>query len=353
MSYQDGLAAMNLEMPKRIPRTEYSGELYFDLMKRVTKIDVKPSSSTETKLKAELALRKAWNYDFSWNILIDAQYAFNDYRTKMGHANFIQDGLDYQDEVSSVFSDYKEVLSFDPYAKFGTINQSKVISDFEDNYKKRMELYPDEVNMTGIYITCVSGLIDLFGWDLLLLAAGMDQDAFGQMTNRYSKWIGQYFEALANSTVPIAMVHDDLVWSAGPFISPDWYRQYIFPNIKKNLQPLREAKKNIMFTSDGNFDLFIDDVADCGVNGFIMEPLTDMKYIAEKYGKTHVIIGNADTRIVMFGSKDDIENEVKRCMDIGKNCPGFFMAIGNHISSNTPIDNLLYYNEFYEKYSIR
>lgn len=353
MSYHDGIAAINLEMPKRIPRTEYSGELYFDLMKEVTKIDVKPSSSEQVKLKAELAFRKAWNYDFSWNILIDAQYAFHDFRTKMGHGNFIQDGLDYEDEVSSVFKDYKEVLSFDPYETFGSINQKQVISAFEANYKKRIQLYPNEVNMTGIYVTCVSGLIDLFGWDLLLLAAGMDENAFGQMTNRYANWIGQYFKALANSNVPIVMVHDDLVWAAGPFIHPDWYRKYIFPNIKKNLIPLREANKKIMFTSDGNFDEFVDDVANCGVNGFIIEPLTDMKYIADKYGQTHVIIGNADTRIMMFGSKEDIENEVKRCIDIGKNSPGFFMAIGNQISPNTPIKNLLYYNEFYEKYSIR
>ena len=63
----------------------------------------------------------------------------------------------------------------------------------------------------------------------------MDQEAFGEMTNRYAKWIGQYFVALAEADVPIAMIHDDLVWANGPFISPDWYREYIFPNIKKNI----------------------------------------------------------------------------------------------------------------------
>ena len=73
------------------------------------------------------------------------------------------------------------------------------------------------------------------------------------------------------------------------------------------------------------------------------------KYIAEKYGKTHSFIGNADTRILLYGSKDDIYREVKRCMDIGKNCPGFIMAVGNHIPSNTPVENALYYNEVFEK----
>ena len=86
-----------------------------------------------------------------------------------------------------------------------------------------------------------------------------------------------------------------------------------------------------------------------GVNAFVLEPLTDMAYIAEKYGKTHAFIGNADTRILLSGTKDEIEAEVKRCFDIGKKCPGFIMAVGNHIPSNTPVENALWYNECYEK----
>jgi hypothetical protein len=36
-------------------------------------------------------------------------------------------------------------------------------------------------------------------------------------------------------------------------------------------------------------------------------------------------------------------------MDIGKRCPGFFLAVGNHLPTNTPVDNALWYNEAYEK----
>ena len=353
MSYTTGTAALNLEMPDRIPRTEYSAELYFDLMKKVTGIDVHDDSPEETKTRAMLAFRKAWNYDFNWNIMIDAKYAFKDKRSKMGHAEFTQGGIDYTEDIGSLFKDPEDVLNLDPYQLFGTIDIKEQRRKFEENYRQRCETFPEEVNMTGVYVTCISGLIDLFGWDMLLLSAGVDSEAFGEMTLRYSKWIGQYFTALAESDVPIAMVHDDLVWTAGPFIHPDWYRKYVFPGIKENVMMMKDAGKKVMFTSDGNFDMFIDDIAECGVDGFIFEPITSLEAIAEKYGKSHVIIGNADTRIVMFGSREEIHAEVKRCMDIGKKCPGFFMAIGNHISPGSSIDNLLYYNECYEKMSKR
>ncbi|MFO7636630.1 MAG: uroporphyrinogen decarboxylase family protein [Clostridia bacterium] len=349
MSYQTGLSAMNLEMPKRIPRTEYSAELFYDLMKAVTGLEVNWQSSSEEKLKASQSFRKAWNYDFNWNIMVNAEYAFKSIRTRMGHAEFAQDGGDYTRELSTLFSDAEDVLAFDPFQVFPPVDMERETVAYEKNHLHMKDLYPDEVNMTGIYITCISGLIDLFGWDMLLYSAGVDPKRFGEMTRRYSAWIRQYFVALAKSDVPVVMIHDDMVWTEGPFIHPDWYRKYVFPDLKKNLEPLRQAGKKIIFTCDGNYNQFIDDIAACGVDGFVLEPITDMGYIAEKYGKTHVIIGNADTRIMMFGSREDITCEVKRCIDTGKNCPGFFMAIGNHISSNCPVENMLYYNEVYEK----
>jgi uroporphyrinogen-III decarboxylase len=78
-----------------------------------------------------------------------------------------------------------------------------------------------------------------------------------------------------------------------------------------------------------------------------------MEYIAERYGNTHVFIGNADTRILLNGDRPSIRAEVERCMAIGKKCPGFFMAVGNHIPANTPVENVIYYQEVYEELSRR
>ncbi len=352
MSLADGMAALRLEMPGRVPRTEYSAGSHWELIKAVTGIDVHYQSTAEVKGEAYRAFIKAWNYDFHWCTNI-ANPHLGDYYTDMGHAVYEAGGTDYRSAKESYFKCEEDVLGFDALEKLGKKDHAESVRYFNEEYDHNCANNPDGVNMVGVYITCISGLIDLFGWDLLLATAGMDAEGFGQVTNRYAQWILQYFEALAESKSEVVMVHDDIVWTSGAFLHPDWYRTYIFPNYKKYFAPLREAKKIIMFTSDGTYTEFIDDIAACGVNGFVMEPTTDMKYIAEKYGKTHAFIGNADTRILLEGSKEDIENEVKRCMDIGKKCPGFFMAVGNHIPSNTPVENALWYNDCYEKMSKR
>ena len=94
--------------------------------------------------------------------------------------------------------------------------------------------------MTGVYVTLVSGFIGLFGWDNLLLAAGTDQQRFGELANRYASWIQQYFDALAESDVPVVMIHDDFVWANGPIFRPAWYRKFIIPHYREYVQPLLE-----------------------------------------------------------------------------------------------------------------
>ena len=348
MSYIDGISAINLEMPGRVPRTEYSAHFHWDLVQAVTGIKVNEKSNSDLQRKASSAFMKAWDYDFNWSVLIHNQ-VLNKMRTKMGHAVYATGGIDYDNEVNCPFDDPEDVLKFDPVEVYGTIDRSLWVKNFNEHYDNNCKFDSDMVNMTGVYVTCMSGLIEIFGWDMLLCAAGIDSEAFGHVANRYVQHISQYFEALADSKAPVVMIHDDIVWTQGAFLHPDWYRKYIFPNYKKLLMPIIESGKKIIFTSDGTYTEFIDDIAATGVNGFVMEPTTDMAYIAEKYGKTHCFIGNADTRILMYGSKDEIEAEVKRCMDIGKKCPGFFMAV----PANTPVDNALWYNECYEKMSKR
>jgi uroporphyrinogen-III decarboxylase len=351
MSYQDGWDAINLRMPPRVPRTELSLESHWEVIRFVTGINVTSQSDEETKRKGSSAIIKAFNYDFIWSVLIN-NHVFGDKWTDMGHSVYVGDGSDLRKIGKPLFTDPDEALKMDPWELYGKVDEKKAIADFNTAYKNNCETNPDAVNMTGIYVTCISGLIDIFGWDMLLTAAGTDPDAFGAMTNRYAGWIQQYFNALAKSDAKVIMVHDDIVWTQGAFIHPDWYRHFVFPNYRKYFAPLREAGKKILYTSDGNYTQFIDDIAPM-VDGLVMEPVTDMSYIAEKYGKTHVFIGNADTRILLLGTKDNIRAEVKRCMDIGKKYPGFFMAVGNHIPENTPLDNVLYYNDVYEELSKR
>lgn len=182
---------------------------------------------------------------------------------------------------------------------------------------------------------------------MLLLAMGTDPVRFGEMAGRYEKWVRPHFEALAESNIPVVMCHDDIAWTSGPFTSPDWYREYVFPAFRRLWRPILDAGKRLCYTSDGDYSMFFDDIVGCGAHCLVMEPCCDMAGFAARYGKTHAFIGNADCRVLLSGSRGDIRDEVARCMRIGKDCPGFLMAVGNHIPANTPVENCVHYNDAY------
>lgn len=104
---------------------------------------------------------------------------------------------------------------------------------FEADYSARCILRPFGVHMTGIYISLASGMIELFGWEMLLLAAGTDPRRFGALTDRYAAWIQQYFDALAEADVPVVMVHDDRVWTSGSIMRLGWYHEHVFQNYRR------------------------------------------------------------------------------------------------------------------------
>lgn len=350
MSYQDGWAALNLEMPARVPRTEASVD--FPVIRAVTGLDVDIRSPGELQLQAIQAFVRAWNYD----ILFAAAVGYDvleKKRSSMGHAVYAQYGVDYDTRIYCPFQTVEEVLAFDPWEAYGSVVPAAEVKRFNDNYRANVAGFPDVVNMTGIYTTLMSGMIAIFGWDMLLLAAGTDPQGFGRVVNRYASWMQQYYDALAESETPVVYSHDDLVWTAGPFIHPDWYRAFIFPNLRKLWAPLVEAGKKIIFFCDGNYTPFLNDVAACGNAGFWFECFTDLEAVVEKFGRTHAIIGNGDCRVLTFGSRAQIRAEVERCLRAGKKCPGYFMCISGHIPANVPPENAIYYNEVYEELSRR
>lgn len=348
MSYELGRAALDMIMTDTVPRTEYSAENHWELIKKITGID---TSVVENRPEGSRAFRKAWEYSFIWNVCISRQQILaKGPVTDMGHAEYQENAAgssDYNDHVTVAYPDPEEALNLDIPKVYGEFDQADIIKMYEDSYSNVCKMSPDTLNMSGIYVNPVSGILEIFGWDTFLLMMGMDINRFNKVMEGYCEWLDQFYRAFAKSNVPVFMCHDDICWTSGPFADPEWYRAVVFPHYKKWFSMLKEGGKKVIFTSDGNYTAFFDDIVRCGADMLVMEPTSDMAWFAEKYGKTHGFVGNVDVRILQLGTFEDIRKEVKRAMDIGKKYPGFIFCTGNHIPPNVPVDNAIYYNDCY------
>jgi len=346
MSYERGWAALNLKMPSTIPHTEYCS--HPKLVKYITGLD---PGDKEKGTEAWRRFYRLTDYDLLW--VSNDGPDWKGRTTCMGHAVFQEDGSDYNPNIHCPFEDPQEVLDFDPVAEYGVPDVEERARYFEEFYQKGQGENPTLVFPGGYYKTIFSACIHAFGWEMFLSSAPLDEERFDKVLEGFFQISLANYKAWARTSIKAFICHDDIVWTSGPVFHPNWYRKHIFPRYKRLWSVLKKEGIKVLFCSDGNFDEFVDDLVDAGADGFIFEPLTSLERIAEKYGKTRVIIGNIDTRILSFGTREEIFKEVKRCVDAGKNCPGYFFAVGNHIPHNVPLKNALYYLDLIKKFPRR
>ena len=341
-----------MQMPSCVPRTEYSAHVHWDLVKKVTGID---TDILENREKASAKFIKDWDYSLLWYVNIQKNYLERYGKiSNMGHSVYAESAegkSDKDEEVFTLFDDIDDALALDCVRFYGQFDEKELIRTYEKEYASMRKAYPDTVNMGGVYITLVSGLTYVYGWEMFLEC--MAYKEFDKVMQSYYEWVKQFYDAFAKSSVPVLMMHDDITWTSGKFASREWYDRNVLPYLKKLLEPCKRAGKKILFTSDGDYGEFTDAIVDSGADMLFFEPGSDMEGFAKRHGKTHGFVGDVDTRVLLTGTKEDIEREVRRVMRFGKEYPGFVCAVGNHIPPNTPVENALWYDEFYRKYSVR
>jgi hypothetical protein len=345
MSYERGWAALNLQPTDRVPRTEYI--FHRGLINKLTGVDIDRPKPGED---AWWAISKALDFDFIWNTF--PLPGADERMTNMGTAQWLETQT-VTDDRSCAFSDVESVLSFDPVERIPVPTVAEMAVRFQEQWHERQQHYAHCVFPGGYYNTVFTWPILTFGWELFLTAAALEPERFDGVLDGFCAVSAVAFEAQASTDIDVFLIHDDIAWAQGPVFHPDWYRRHIFPRYRRLFQPLFEAGKIVLFCSDGNFTPFVDDLAELGVHGFIFEPATSLEYIVERYGRTHVMMGNVDCRILMSGSHQEIEDEVLRCLRIGRECPGYFMAVGNQIPYNIPLENVELYLELSSKHARR
>jgi uroporphyrinogen-III decarboxylase len=343
MSLERGLMAINLEMPDKIPHTEYLYHRQY-IIKR---IGLDPENPAESD-KAYSLLADVLDYDFIWSTF---SHDWELPKANMGRAQYYE--TETPEAASYPFKNEEEILAFNPLES-AKIPEPKILSSLvEEYYQNGKQKYKNAVFPGGFYNSVFTWSIVTFGWELFLTSAKENPERFDEILEQFLQISLKVVQAHIDARIPVFLSHDDLVWSSGTVFPPEWMRKYIFPKLKRLWAPLKENGIKIMFCSDGKLNEYIDDVAAAGADGFIIEPFTDLTYLTEKYGKSHVMIGNIDTRILQNGKKEDIRVEVKRCADLGKKCPGYFFAVGNHIPFSVPIENVEIYLDAIEEYGKR
>ncbi len=195
-----------------------------------------------------------------------------------------------------------------------------------------------------LYTTLFMWPVEFLGWEVFMVAAGMEPDRFYEhfLLPCVQKSQAIVTEMAEASDSPFVFVHDDLANANGPMFSPQWYDDYIFPHYPEIWGRAKELGKKIIFVADGNMEAFLPKLIDAGVDGLMFEnPATSVNAVIEHFGQQgRFMIGGMDTAELTTGTPETIRAMVLALYEKTRDCPGFAIASCGGLHGNIPLPNL-------------
>lgn len=168
--------------------------------------------------------------------------------------------------------------------------------------------------------------------------------------------VDRYTDVSIESAIGLCkMSHSDTLFiplhiGVDEFMSPDDYNTYYWPPLKKMIYALIAADITPMIFCEGNYFTRLETIKDVpkGKVVYFFEK-QDMANAKKVLGDVACIAGNFDTNLLQYGTKEQIEEETKRLLDICAPGGGYFMS--NAISlDNAKPENLAAWYEAVERY---
>lgn len=162
-----------------------------------------------------------------------------------------------------------------------------------------------------------------------------------------------------------AKIRIDMVGIGGDFagsrllISPQSYREFIVPEVKKCARRIREAGAWSVNASDGDLWPVIDDfLIGCEVDAYLevdMSAGMDLRKLKSRYGERITLFGNMDCgRILSFSPPEEIRQVTLDILDAGWGNGGHIFTASNAITASVPLVNYLaMVNAYRERFGLQ
>ena len=129
-----------------------------------------------------------------------------------------------------------------------------------------------------------------------------------------------------------------------PIISPQAYKDFIVPEVRKLARRVHEAGRYAVNASDGNLWPVIEDfLFGCEVDGYLeidMHAGMDMRRLKSEYGDRVALYGNLDCgNTLSFGSTEEVRVHTIKCLEAGMGNGGHILCASNAITASVPFEN--------------
>ena len=167
--------------------------------------------------------------------------------------------------------------------------------------------------------------------------------------NKHTTYAIRLGEAAIEAGADAILMCVDYGLKDGPWISPEMFRRFIKPALARQASAFSAKEAYPILHSDGNIMSLLPDIVDAGVRAYqgidVMAGM-DLRKVKQSFGDRLCLIGNVDPRVIEFGTKADVEGEVRRCLKDAAVGGGFVLSASANVSVNSNTSNFVHMLEY-------
>lgn len=201
----------------------------------------------------------------------------------------------------------------------------------------------------GMKVIAVSGKIFTMTWMLmgfnnfaisLLMDEKLVADVFRKVAEIQFNALERIFEM---THVGAVWAVDDLAFGTGPMISPQAFRDHVFPWYREVAKRCHENNLLFFMHSDGDLIPLMEDLIELGVD--VLQPIDptcmDIFKVKEIYGDRLCLVGNVSNELLQNGIPSEVDYLVK---DLIQKCGpggGYCVGSGNSVPDWAKFENYM------------
>ena len=236
--------------------------------------------------------------------------------------------------VIQTLDDMKNYTPPDPYAPYRFDSLKKLVARYKGIYA------------IGIHLNDVLSIPrNLMGFQELMMAFCLEPELVKQLVDMSVDLNIKLAAEAARCGADFIFTGDDYSSGQAPFMSPETFRELLYPGLKKVMKGFRDHGLPVIKHTDGNIMPLLDMILDAGIA--CLDPIDplgnmDMADMKKQYGKTIALKGNVNCATTLVnGTVEDVVQETLNVMYAAAEGGGLIVSSSNSIHSSVKPLNYL------------
>ena len=206
------------------------------------------------------------------------------------------------------------------------------------------EIMPEGMKAIAGSAGILENVMWLLGYEGISYLLQDDRKLVGEMFDAVGSRLVEYDAKQAEyDSVGAMVMGEDMGFKTGTLLSPEVYREFVFPWHKRLVDAIHERGKPIILHSCGNLEEVMEDIIDCGWDAKhsfedAIEPVWE---IQKRYGADISILGGFDMDKISRMSVEKVRAHTRKLMERCAPLGGWCLGTGNTVANYIPVDNFL------------